>query len=74
MAREERMAAAVLALGIAAGGWFIGQGFAKGRAADRYVTVKGISERDVDANMALWPIRYVATDDSLARARADLRV
>jgi hypothetical protein len=73
MAREEGIAAAVLALGIAAGGWFIGQGFAKGRAADRYVTVKGISERDVGANMALWPIRYVATDDSLARAQSAVR-
>ena len=73
MAREERIAAAVLALGMAVGGWSIGQGFAKGRAADRYVTVKGISERDVEANMALWPIRYVATDDSLARAQAVVR-
>jgi len=64
-----RVAAVMLALAVALGGWFIGNGFVRGRTADRYVSVKGVSERDVTANMALWPLRFVSTDDNLARAQ-----
>jgi hypothetical protein len=59
----------VLAVGVALAGWFIGNGFVRSRTADRYVSVKGVSERDVVANMALWPLRFVSTDDNLARAQ-----
>jgi uncharacterized protein len=45
----------------------VGWGFARGRASDRFVTVKGISEREVKADLALWPLRIVAADDDLAR-------
>lgn len=64
-----RIAAIVLAAGIALAGWYIGNGFVRGRTADRYVSVKGVSERDVTANMALWPLRFASTDDNLARAQ-----
>jgi hypothetical protein len=64
-----RAAALLLAVSIALSGWFIGRGFVRGRTADRYVSVKGVSERDVQANMALWPLRFVSTDDNLARAQ-----
>lgn len=60
----------LLALGLSLAGWFVGHGFARGRSADRYVTVKGVSEREVRANLALWPLRIVATDNDLARAQA----
>lgn len=64
-----RAAALALAVAVAAAGWFVGQGFVRGRTADRYVSVKGVSERDVTANMALWPLRFASTDDDLARAQ-----
>jgi len=60
----------VLAAGIALSGWFIGDGFVRGRAADRLVSVKGVAEREVKADLALWPIRFVAADDDLDRAQA----
>jgi hypothetical protein len=63
------LAALLIAIGLTASGWFVGNGFMKGRSADRYVTVKGVSERDVKADIALWPLRFVATDDDLARAQ-----
>jgi hypothetical protein len=44
------------------GGAFVGWGFARGRASDRFVTIKGISEREVKADLALWPLRIVAAD------------
>ncbi len=64
--------AAVLALGVALGGLFIGHGFATGRAADRYVEVKGLAEREVTADLALWPLRYVSTGDDLAATQAQV--
>ena len=62
----------LLAIGLATAGWFVGHGFVASRTADRYVTVKGVAERDVLANVALWPIRFVSTDDDLTRAQATI--
>ena len=68
--QERRLEAAiVLAAGIAIAGAFTGFGFLHGRRADRYVTVKGVSEREVKADLALWPIRLVTTDSDLATAQ-----
>jgi hypothetical protein len=64
--------AVVLALGITLGGLFIGHGFASGRATDRYVEVKGLAEREVTADLALWPLRYVSTGDDLATTQAQI--
>ena len=65
--------AALIALAIALGGWFVGHGFLQGRAADRFVTVKGVSERDVKADVALWPVRFVSTDDDLSKAQDTIK-
>jgi hypothetical protein len=65
--------AVIVALGIALAGWFIGDGFISGRASDRFVTVKGVSERDVKADTALWPIRFVATSDRLDVAQSSIK-
>jgi uncharacterized protein len=64
--------AGFLALGLVLGGWLIGDGFARGRASDRYVEVKGLAEREVTADMALWPLRYVSTGDDLGAAQAQI--
>ena len=66
------LALVAVALGIAAGGGLIGWGFARGRTSDRYVTVKGISEREVKADLALWPLRLVAADDDLSKAHQQI--
>ncbi|MCA0377519.1 MAG: SIMPL domain-containing protein [Gemmatimonadetes bacterium] len=64
--------AALLALGLAAAGWLAGDGFARFRTADRTVSVKGVSEREARADLAVWPLRLVATDDDLARANGTI--
>ena len=63
------LAALLVAIGLTASGWFVGNGFMQGRAADRFVTVKGVSERHVKADIALWPLRFVATHDDLRQAQ-----
>lgn len=39
------------------------------RTGDRYVTVKGVAEKEVTADLALWPIRFAATGATLEAAR-----
>ncbi len=67
------LASLVLALGVAAAGWQIGQGFMAGRTAERVVTVRGLAEREAKADLVLWPLRLVATSDDLATAQTELR-
>lgn len=62
-------AAALLAVGLAVAGWFIGRGFLDARAGDRFVSVKGVAEREVQADLALWPMRFVATANRLDEAQ-----
>lgn len=63
----------VVALGVAVGGWAAGNGVARSRLGDRFVTVKGISEREVTADLAIWPLRLVVADNDLSRAQSRLQ-
>jgi hypothetical protein len=65
-----RVSALILASALVAAALIFTGGFVQSRTADRYVTVKGIAERDVKAGLALWPLRFVATDDRLDVAQA----
>jgi hypothetical protein len=64
--------ALLLALGIILGGWLAGRGIAQVRAADRYVTVKGVSERPIRADLAIWPLNISVADNDLSRAQAQV--
>jgi len=59
-------AAVVLGIAVALAGWFVGDGFLQGRKGDRYVTVKGLAEREVKADLAVLPLRFVATGNDLS--------
>jgi hypothetical protein len=63
------IAALLLAVGLVVSGWFIGNGFEHSRN-ERYVSVKGLAERNVKADIALWRIRFVETGNQLADAQA----
>lgn len=51
----------------------LSQGLMGLRTADRYVTVKGMAEREVQSDLALWPIRFVATGSTLDEAQNKAR-
>lgn len=62
----------ILAGAITLASIFVGGALAKVREGDRFVTVKGVAEREASADLAIWPLRLVAADDDLARANATL--
>ena len=69
MKNGSHLSALLLAVGLALAGWFVGHGFLGARTVDRFVTVRGVSERDAQADIAFWPLQFVSTDDDLSRAQ-----
>ena len=61
--------AIIVASGIALAGIFVGLGVSQVRASDRFVTVKGVSEREVRADVAIWPLHVIGADNDLAAAQ-----
>jgi len=61
--------ATILALGIALGlallGWLLGGSLIRFKEFERTVTVKGLAEREVPADTALWPITFTGADNDL---------
>ena len=53
-------------IGLAVAGWFIGRGTERLRSAVRTVTVKGLVEKEVKSDQAIWTLQ-------LRRASADLK-
>ncbi|MFM7348146.1 MAG: SIMPL domain-containing protein [Erythrobacter sp.] len=66
-------AAAILAVGMIAGGYLLGNGLLRAKDAERAVTVRGVAERDVTADLATWTISYSTTSTDLAAAQDKVR-
>ena len=47
----------VLAAGFAAAGGAVCYGLIAGKQANRTVSVRGLAEREVDADLAVWPLK-----------------
>lgn len=56
---------ALLAAGLAIFGVLIGHAVKRGREFDRFLTVRGLSEREVKATVAVWPLQFVVTAEDL---------
>ncbi|MCK4826339.1 SIMPL domain-containing protein [bacterium] len=55
-------------------GFFIGNMHKTGKKYDRYVQVKGLSEREVDADLAVWPINITLTANDLKSLKSDIEM
>ncbi|MFN4114039.1 MAG: SIMPL domain-containing protein [Sphingomonadaceae bacterium] len=65
--------ALIAAAGLVAGGYLLGNGLVRAKDADRSVTVRGLAERDVTADLATWTISYSSSSTDLAGAQAKVR-
>jgi hypothetical protein len=57
----------LLALGLVAAAGLLGHSVQQLMAQDRSVSVKGLAEREVPADTAIWPIAYGVADSDLPR-------
>jgi hypothetical protein len=56
----------LFALGLIVGGWVLGAQIKETRLGDRYVTVKGLVERKVKSDLAIWPLTFKEAGDDLS--------
>ena len=68
--RNSLIAAAIIALGIVIGGYLLGDGLRRARMADRSVTVRGLAEQNVTADLATWTIAYSEQGPELAAVQS----
>lgn len=65
--------AAIASIGMVLGGYLLGDGLLRAKEAERSVTVRGLAERDVTADLATWTISYSASSTDLAEAQGKVR-
>ncbi|MEO7240677.1 MAG: SIMPL domain-containing protein [Sphingomicrobium sp.] len=65
-------AVAILSIGLTTSGYLLGDGLRRAKAAERSVTVRGVSERDVTADLATWTISFSDEGTSLAPVQASV--
>lgn len=63
--KESLILGAFVFLGLTALGYFIADSPTKFKQFERSVNVKGLSEREVPADVAIWPIKFGAADNDL---------
>ena len=51
-------AVGIFSLSLIGSGYLLGDGLRRAKMAERSVTVRGVSERDVTANLATWTISF----------------
>ena len=59
-----------LLLGLVLGGWVLGSQIKDIKLADRYVTVKGLVERTVKSDAAIWPVSFKEAGNDLPQVFA----
>lgn len=72
LTRRWLASAGIIAIGLIAGGYLLGNGLLRAHEAERSVTVRGLAERDVKADLATWTLSYSATAQDLATAQASV--
>ena len=71
-ARTFLIGAGIIGVSMIAGGYLLGDGLLRAKMADRSVTVRGLAEREVTADLATWTISYSSRSTDLAAAQSDI--
>src|ERR1044072_2174419 len=66
------IAGLIFAVAIVAGGYLLGDGLRRARMADRAVTMRGLAERNVVADLATWNLNFNAQGTDLAEVQAKI--
>src|SRR5436190_19000026 len=59
------VSAALLAVGVGSAGYLVGNGIAERTRGARIISVKGLSEKEVPASVAIWDVGYSAAGNEL---------
>ena len=65
-------AALILSVGIVLSGYFISRTYIAGKELDRTVTVKGLAEREVEADLATWTLQLTLSGNDLSSLQKTL--
>lgn len=63
----------LLCIGLLALGFLLSKGALKVKELERTVTVKGLSEREVQADIAIWPIRFNEASNDLGQLYSEVQ-
>ncbi|MBW1916477.1 MAG: SIMPL domain-containing protein [Deltaproteobacteria bacterium] len=63
---ESLILGAFIGLGLIILGYFLADSVTRLKAQDRTVTVKGLAEQEMPADIAIWPIRFTVADNDLS--------
>lgn len=66
------IAVLILAAGIVAGGYLLGDGMRRAYRSERAVTMRGLAERNVTADLATWTINFSAQGSELGEVQAEV--
>jgi hypothetical protein len=74
MKNIEIFKALIIAIALVISGYFIGNTYKNGKEYERYVNVKGLSEKQVKANLAVWPINITLAGNDLKILKKEIEV
>lgn len=65
-------AVGIFSISMVVGGYLLGDGLRRAKSAERSISVRGVSERDVTANLATWTINFSEQGDDLGSVNAQV--
>lgn len=72
MNNNKILIAIAIVIGLALNGIFIGRAIQRFKKEDRYISVKGFSEREVKANLAVWTIKTRITTNDITEGSREI--